>query len=110
MGFQGLLWVNPGFLAGFLALVECTREREEFGCVLDVFSCVSSSPPYWFWFLSFLVGFLGLLAVLSMAEAWAYVCGRMEVCKDGQVVMVRCRLAKAGWQKREKETEGRRLL
>ena len=46
---RSVLWVNSGFLAGFLALVECTRERKEFcGCS----ECV---PPRLFsWSLVFI--------------------------------------------------------
>ena len=35
MGSEGLLWVNSRVSSWFLLLVECTREREVCGSVLD---------------------------------------------------------------------------
>ena len=46
-----------------------TGERNVGGCVLDVYPGVFVPGLYWFFFLAFLLGFLGCTSVLSMAGA-----------------------------------------
>ena len=59
-----------GFLLGFSSWWSAQGRGRSFVDVLEVFSGRLLQPPYWFGSFAF-VGFLGLLAVLSMAEAWA---------------------------------------